>query len=1213
MPIIALATSSVGGGTAYVGFTGGTGGLTSVQDVQSWTYNNGTATVIDHSGGFGSNGDLTANGSATFANNSAQLTDGGFSEAGSIFTNARVNVAKFTTTFTFDMRQGTNPMADGITFTIQNGTSGPDYAMSVEKVSPKPGSDGQLPVLDSFTPHDELSLSNVDLDQGSGGVMLLPDQTSGPAHLLVQTGKTGRVYLINRDDMGGFSSSSDNVVQVLPDNTVNGGSYGTPAYFNDGSRQLIYYMGSDDVLKSFTLSDGQLSTAPFAETTQTFGFPGATPSVSANGTRNGIVWVVDTSLNGTGGHPNSGPAVLHAYDATTLQELYNSSQLGLLDQLGNADKFMTPTIANGKVYVGTQTGLYVFGLLSAATSKPAAPTGLGLTVNGSSITLNWTNHATNARTINIYRSDGGAGNFLLIAQLNRAATTYTDTGLVPSTRYFYEVVASNAKGDSESNIASAVTPIAPAVLQVTGVGPALVALSWTPTADDHYGIQRSADGVHFTTVGNVAAGGGTTFSDGNLPLGVYAYRVEGFDVDRETAFSNTVEVTVGEAVVVSHAAGFATALDLTANGSATFTNGVARLTDGGGNEAGTVFATQKVDVRSFATTFTFQMSNAVADGLSFILQNDSPAALGFSGGGLGYQTIRNSVAVKFDLFDNAGEGSDSTGLFFNGDSPTVAQAPGESSIDLSSTGINLHSGDPFKVFLTYDGSTLSETITDLTTNASFGTTYEVDIPALVGSAVAYAGFGAGTDSLTTTADVLKWTYHPTTQDLVPAAPSGLKVTDVRSHDAHTSDIQLAWTINAYNQPRISVQRSADGLNFTTIATLDPNAMAYTDSKLAAGTYYYRLLSVGPSGVSLSDVSSVIVGTPGQAVMVDHSAGFANSGDLTATGSAGFAGTVARLTDGGFAEAGGVFTTSRVAVATFTTAFTFRLHDGTTPMADGMAFVIQGNGPADLGSAGGGLGYGTDLFGAARQGAANGLAILNSIAIKFDLYNNTGEGIDSTGLFVNGDPPLTPSGPGDVLVDLSSTGIDLHSQDAFKVTLAYDGVTLTETIADTSTGDTFTTSYKVNIPALVGGSVACVGFTGATGGLSTIADVESWQYRFTSPAARQGIPARLVFLSQPGQAPVNGWLAPFQVLAVDQFGNRLNGVVVNLVLIPVATTGPAGFSPGSVVQATAVNGVATFSHFAINACGRYQLDAFDFPGVFALSNPFDVDPRGRGFG
>src|SRR5581483_1342002 len=104
---------------------------------------------------------------------------------------------------------------------------------------------------------------------------------------------------------------------------------------------------------------------------------------------------------------------------------------------------------------------------------------------------------------------------------------------------------------------------------------------------------------------------------------------------------------------------------------------------------------------------------------------------------------------------------------------------------------------------------------------------------------------------------------------------------------------------------------------------------------------------------------------------------------------------------------------------------------------------------------------------------------------------------------------------------------------------------------------------------------------------------------------QGNPTRLVFLTQPGSAPVNGWLPPLQVLTLDQFGNRLNGVVVRLALVPLIALGPAGFRAGSVVQAATVNGVATFGRVAITARGVFQLCAFDFPGVLAFSAPFGV--------
>src|SRR6516162_3077835 len=247
-----------------------------------------------------------------------------------------------------------------MTFTIQNNPRGQDYGESILKLSTTNG----LAVSDFFTPHDQDFLTAFDLDQGSGDVMLLPDQPGPHPHLAVQTGKTGRIYLLDRDNLGQFHSNFDNVVQVLPDGTV-GGMWGSYAYFNNGSQQLIYWHGAGDVLKAYALmSNGLLSASPIAQTQTHFGFPGATPSISANGTQNGIIWEIDNTFYGFPG-PGPSPGVLHAYDATSLRELYNSNQFGALDQLGAAVKFTVPTVTNGHVYVGSQYSVSVFGLIPA--------------------------------------------------------------------------------------------------------------------------------------------------------------------------------------------------------------------------------------------------------------------------------------------------------------------------------------------------------------------------------------------------------------------------------------------------------------------------------------------------------------------------------------------------------------------------------------------------------------------------------------------------------------------------------------------------------------------------------------------------------------------------------------------------------------------------------------------------------------------------------
>jgi hypothetical protein len=174
-----------------------------------------------------------------------------------------------------------------------------------------------------------------------------------------------------------------------------------------------------------------------------------------------------------------------------------------------------------------------------------------------------------------------------------------------------------------------------------------------------------------------------------------------------------------------------------------------------------------------------------------------------------------------------------------------------------------------------------------------------------------------------------------------------------------------------------------------------------------------------------------------------------------------------------------------------------MRPGTNPMADGMAFVLQGVGPTALGPPGGGLGYGSDTVGA-------GGGLPHSVAIKFDVFDNAGEGFNSTGIFTGGrsptvrDPSLSPDFP-DTSISLNGTGIDLTSTHPFTVTLAYDGATLTETITDAVTNASKVLTFAVNIPALVGSDVAYVGFTGGTGGLTTVADVQSWTFQTLLPA------------------------------------------------------------------------------------------------------------------
>ncbi len=208
-----------------------------------------------------------------------------------------------------------------------------------------------LNVSDYFLPSNFQSLNNSDLDLGSGAAMLIPTQPTAPTDLVVAAGKQGVVYLADRTNLGKYSALGNQVLQTLPAGTVPT-AHSMPAYWQNN----IYFCGVSDFLKSYLLSNGLLSTTPTSQSPALFGYPGATPAISANGTSNGIVWAISTARGSI--------AWLHAYDAVNVgRELYNTGQNATRDQGGLAVKFTVPTVANGKVYVPTQGELDVYGLL----------------------------------------------------------------------------------------------------------------------------------------------------------------------------------------------------------------------------------------------------------------------------------------------------------------------------------------------------------------------------------------------------------------------------------------------------------------------------------------------------------------------------------------------------------------------------------------------------------------------------------------------------------------------------------------------------------------------------------------------------------------------------------------------------------------------------------------------------------------------------------
>jgi hypothetical protein len=349
-------------------------------------------------------------------------------------------------------------------------------------------------------------------------------------------------------------------------------------------------------------------------------------------------------------------------------------------------------------------------------------------------------------------------------------TTDGSTPTTASTRYTTPISVTHSETIKAMAVASGLSNSAVAAATYT-INTSQVA---TPTFSPGAGTYSTSQSVtisdttpnatiYFTTDGSTPTTASTRYT---TPISVtHSETIKALAVANGLTDSRVATATYtidsGSGRGIDYGTGFV-ARGLQMNGSASINGTQLRLTNSGGFQASSAFATTPVNVQRFTTDFTIQLTNADADGMAFVLQGNSPTALGSPGAGLGYgvgttstASIANSVAVKFDLYDNEGEGPDSTGLYTGGVSPTIP------AVNLSGTGIDLHSGHAFNVHIVYDGTTLAMTITDSTNTALMvRRNFTVNIPAAVGNSTAYAGFTAGTGGLTATMDVLTWTYQP---------------------------------------------------------------------------------------------------------------------------------------------------------------------------------------------------------------------------------------------------------------------------------------------------------------------------------------------------------------------------------------------------------------------------------------------------------------------
>lgn len=546
-----------------------------------------------------------------------------------------------------------------------------------------------------------------------------------------------------------------------------------------------------------------MDTTPDSKATVTSAFPDPSFSISSNGTQNGIAWAVRADQFNT-----NGPAVLYAWDANDLSKtLYESDTNATRDAAGPANKFSIPVVTNGKVYVAAHGEVDVYGLFNGEASA-AAPV-----INPNGGTFSTTQNvqiSSSTPSASIFYTVDGSTPSPTSTQYTAPLTIAADTTL--------KAIAS-APGYIQSSVTSATftfTSQVPPITFTPAAGTYLAAQNVTLTDTD------ANAKIYYTTDGSAPSASSTLY-EGPIPVSV-SETVNAVAIDPALQNSNIATaayVIQNGGSSINFGSGFSSTAGLTLNGSAVATNDTRlQLTNGGVSQAGSVFWNAPINIQSFTTNFEFQLSNAQGNGFTFTIQNMGPTALGGDSAGLGYQDIQKSVAVKFNFYNYENEGSDSTGIYTDGEPPVLPTT------DISSSGIQLGSGDSIQAKITYDGTTLTLTLLDLVTNDTFTMSQAINIPQVVGGNTAYVGFTGGTGGLSASQKILTWTYSTQTVTAqssfslaggtipaIAAGGTGSSTITITPAGGFTGNVSLSCAVtsspaNAVDPPTCSVSQPA---------------------------------------------------------------------------------------------------------------------------------------------------------------------------------------------------------------------------------------------------------------------------------------------------------------------------------------------------------------------------------------------------------------------